>query len=280
MGLGGSDPRRLGPYRLLGVLGSGEFGRVYAGRGAPRGSVRRRLVAVRALRPELLRDRQVRARLRRELRVGADCGSPWVAPAVDGELDGDRPWVAWTLVPGTSLRRLVLRHGPLPEPALPPLAGALAHGLAALHRVGTAHGAPRPGTVLLHLDRPRLVDHGLALTVPDGGPARDVFDLAVLLVFAVVARPPFRGLRPVASAAPPGPDLTGVPEEVRPTLLACLHPDPARRPSPRELAEALDPQGRAEEPAHQWLPEAYRRQIEADRAALRRLVGRRFGAVG
>lgn len=273
MRLGSSDPRRLGPYRLLGVLGGSDLGRVFVGRGAVHGGLRRRLVAVRALRPELLRDRQLRARIRHDLQAGARCASPWVAPTVGYELDGEQPWAASALVPGVSLRRLVVRHGPLPEQALPPLAGALAHGLTALHRVGAAHRALRPGRVLLHLDRPRLVDQGLAVTAPGDGPARDVFDLAVVLVFAAVARPPFR--EAPTPGAPRGPDLTGVPEELHATLLACLHPDPSRRPTPPELVGMLDPQGRAEEPARLWLPEPHVGDVAAHQAELRRRLGRR-----
>lgn len=273
--LGRSDPRHLGPYRLRGVLGGSELGRVYLGRGAPRRSVRTRTVAVRALRPELLRDRQSRARLRHDLTAGARCASRWTTPIHDFELDSDLPWTASPLAPGVSLRRLVTRYGPLPEQALGPLGGALARGVAALHDAGACHRAVRPGKVLLHLDHPRLVEPGLALTTPDAGPAEDVRQLATALVFAAVARDPFR--QTLTPLTPQGPDLTGVPTTLQSALRACLHPEPARRPTPQELARTLDPQSWAEEPAQFWLPEMYALEIEAHQAALRRRGGRRFG---
>lgn len=55
------DPKELGSYRLMGRLGAGGFGTVYAGV-APDG----RQVAVKMLRPELSSDQGLRARLARE----------------------------------------------------------------------------------------------------------------------------------------------------------------------------------------------------------------------
>jgi hypothetical protein len=51
------DPRRIGPYFLMGRLGTGGMGRVYIGR-SPGG----RIVAVKVIREELASDPEFRAR--------------------------------------------------------------------------------------------------------------------------------------------------------------------------------------------------------------------------
>jgi serine/threonine protein kinase len=56
------DPRRVGPYRLLGRLGAGGMGRVFLGRSAGG-----RLVAVKVIKDELAADPEFRERFREEV---------------------------------------------------------------------------------------------------------------------------------------------------------------------------------------------------------------------
>lgn len=288
-------PRRLGPYRLHGTLGHGALGPVHLGRGAARRGGRKRLAAVRALRPELLRDRQLKARLRRDLdTVRTRVTSPYAALPLGCELDGERPWAAVEFVPGPSLARLLVRYGPPPEAAVRALGAALAHALADLHAAGVAHRTLRPASVLVAADRPRAVDCALGALAGEppadghGGPADDVFDLDVLLALTASGRHPFRDGPPPAGAprtsetpGAPGrgePAPAGVPAGLRPVLLACLDREPGRRPAADALAASLDPAGRAWGPAGAWLPELWLRAIGAHAALARELGGRRrFG---
>lgn len=286
-GLSDTDPRRLGPYRLLGVLGHGGTGTVYLGRGAPRRGARRQLAAVRALRPELLRDRQTRARLRQQTQaVGAAAAGPWIAAALGCELDSERPWLATAFVPGAPLASLVERCGPLPERAVRALGGALARALAALHAVGVAHRDLRPENVLLTAGAPRVVDYALGPGHGDPGsggaqavaPAKDVaddvFELGATLVLAAAGHQPFAGS--LLPAVREGPDLTGVPDALCPPLLGCLHKTPESRPSADVLARVLDPSDTAEAATADGLPEPYRDEIGAVERAARALTGRRL----
>lgn len=280
--LGDADPPQLGPYRLLGRLGSGTTGPVYLGRGAPHRGARKERAAVRALRPELLRDRQQRAQIRRvtETLARGPHSSPYVAAAHGCELDGVHPWAAYEFVPGPSLGALVCEYGPLPEEAVRTLGGALCRALDALHRAGVVHGDLTPAHVLIAADRPRVVDPGRGVGRPDLAdgqlplPADDVFALGVLLAYASSARMPFAGsLLPTGRESP---DLTGVPVGLHPAVLSCLHKTAEARPVPGPLARALDLAGDAERPASGWLPQPWAHEITDFADAARALGGRRL----
>lgn len=263
---------------MLGLIGDGATGTVYLSRGAPYRGARKTLAAVRAIRPELLRDRQLRARLRHEIQAArGNAGSPYVASALGCELDSERPWAAVEFVPGPSLAELVARYGPLPEQALRALAGALFRALAALHAARLTHGDMRPCNILVAADAPRAVDFGLGLSRTDlglseDGPAGDVFGLGVSLAIAACARHPFAGS--MLPATRDAPDLSGVPDGLRPALLACLHKVPQVRPDPLELARALDLEGTAELPPTDWLPEPHLHDIANVAESARQLTGR------
>jgi serine/threonine protein kinase len=61
-GLQPEDPHEIGPYRLLGQLGSGGMGQVFLGMSAGG-----RPIAVKVVRTELATDPEFRARFRREV---------------------------------------------------------------------------------------------------------------------------------------------------------------------------------------------------------------------
>jgi serine/threonine protein kinase len=259
----------------------GPSGTVYLGRGAPFRGARKEQAAIRALRPELLRDRQQRARIRQVAETASrELRSPYVATTHGCDLDGERPWLAREFVPGPGLPALLRRYGPLPEEAVRALGGALCRALSALHDVGVAHGDLAPESVLLAADRPRVVDYGLGTGRPDlddnesPRPADDVFALGVVLAYAASARQPFAGSPlPTTQECP---DLTGVPPGLRPALLACLHKTPEARPLPGPLARALDLADDAERPAEKWLPAAWVHDVREVAEAARRLAGRRL----
>jgi serine/threonine protein kinase len=80
--LGTGDPLRIGPYRLLGVLGEGGMGKVYFGQDSTG-----RTAAVKVLRPELAHDQNLAQRFVREAgRHERGCGTRPRCP--------DRGWTA------------------------------------------------------------------------------------------------------------------------------------------------------------------------------------------
>jgi len=83
------DPRRVGPYWLLGRLGSGGMGRVFLGR-SPGG----RYVAVKVVRAELTGQADFRVRFAREVASARTVSGLFTAPVVDADVDAPLPWLA------------------------------------------------------------------------------------------------------------------------------------------------------------------------------------------
>ena len=114
-GLEPGDPQLIGPYRLVGQLGSGGMGRVYLGL-SPGG----RPVAVKVIRAELAADPEFRVRFGREVAAARRVSGLFTALVVNADVDGPVPWLATAYVPGPSLSEAVTGDGPMPaRPAWP-----------------------------------------------------------------------------------------------------------------------------------------------------------------
>ncbi|GGS18784.1 hypothetical protein GCM10010252_67820 [Streptomyces aureoverticillatus] len=258
-----SDPRRLGPYRLTGVLGRGGMGEVFLGRDR-----RGRPVAVKRMRPSLMHAREARRRFAREVTAARTVDSPLVAKVLDAAPEADQPWLATEYVPGIALSEAVETYGPLPEEYVRAVGRQLTDALAAIHRAGLVHRDFKPSNVLLSAAGPRVLDFGLArhlhastfttsqeflgtpaFAAPEQWdaanitPAADVFSLASTLVFALRKRAPFEAedmWRVMYAIRFEEPDLSGLPVHWADLAGDCLAKEPRHRPSLREVAAALD----------------------------------------
>ena len=256
------DPARVGPYRIIEVLGSGGMGRVYLGKSAGD-----RLVAVKVIRADLAADPEFRARFRREVDAARKVNGFYTATVVDADVDAAIPWLATAYVAGPSLERAVASRGPFAPGALRSLTAGLAEGLAAIHAVGLVHRDLKPSNVLLADDGPRVIDFGISRALETSGltatglfvgspgymspeqaegrevgPASDVFNLGAVLCFAATGHGPF-GAGPVAAlifrAVTAPPDIGGVPAWLRPLVARCLAKDPAERPTAAAILAEL-----------------------------------------
>ncbi|MGA4850540.1 serine/threonine-protein kinase [Streptomyces sp. G5(2025)] len=272
------EPTVIGPYRLLGRLGSGGMGRVYLGR-----SEGGRTVAVKIVHPHFALDEEFRARFRNEVEAARLVGGDWTAPVLDADPEAAVPWVATGYAAGPSLTEAVREGAPLPAHSVRVLGAGLAEALAHVHGLGLVHRDVKPSNVLLTLDGPRLIDFGIAratdgtasLTatgVSVGSPgymapeqilgkgvtgAADVFSLGAVLVYGATGQPPFPGDSSAAllyKVVHEEPELGALRGDVRVLAAACLAKDPAARPAPEELARRLAPEGAARLVAAGWLP--------------------------
>ncbi|GLF97333.1 outer membrane protein assembly factor BamB family protein [Streptomyces yaizuensis] len=287
------DPRRIGPFEVLGRLGAGGMGLVYLARSA---SGRR--VAIKTVRTELAEDQLFRVRFTREVEAARAVSGFYTAAVVDADPRAAVPWLATAYVPAPSLEEIVNECGPLPAQAVRWLAAGIAEALQSIHGAGLVHRDLKPSNVLVVEDGPRVIDFGIASGVSNtrltmtnvavGTPAymspeqardsrsvtgaSDVFSLGSTLVFAATGHAPFHGANPVETVfmlLRDGPDLSGLPDELRPLIEACMRSDKTLRPTPEDLQAQLAPHLFAAEDdsgtASAWLPGRATAMIEARR---------------
>ncbi|MEV6278398.1 PQQ-binding-like beta-propeller repeat protein [Nocardia sp. NPDC051832] len=268
----------VGPYRVLGRIGSGGMGDVLLGR-SPGG----RQVAIKLVHRHLAHDTEFRARFAREVQAARAVGGFYTAAVVDADWEATQPWLATEYIVGQSLKQLVTDHGPLPEESVAELAAGIVEALSAIHAAGVTHRDLTPGNVLLTESGPRVIDFGIAKLITETravtatgaligtpgymspehvlggavGPASDVFSLGSVLTLAATGHGPFedkstaRVLDRVAHAAP---NLDGLREgRLYRIIVACLNKDADARPSTADLLAALGDQ-HAETAPHRWLP--------------------------
>ena len=148
-----------GRYRLLRLLGRGGQGEVWH-------AFDMKLcveVALKSLRPDLLRDDRARDLLRREVRSAREIVSPNVCRVFDLIVEDGYEMVSMEFVDGTTLADLLRERGSLDLDRAGEIAAQLLAGLEAIHTAGLIHRDLKPGNVMLTLSRRVVVmDFGIA----------------------------------------------------------------------------------------------------------------------
>ncbi|MGS2640877.1 protein kinase domain-containing protein [Streptosporangium sp. LJ11] len=254
------DPPQIGPYRLVGRLGAGGMGVVFAGIDTL--GVR---VAVKLIHASYASDSEFRARFAREISVLDRVNGACTARILDSDGNAARPWLAAEYVPGPTLESHVRTHGMLQGDALFGLAAGLAEALVAVHAAGVVHRDIKPSNVILSPSGPKLVDFGIARALDasvmtrtgtlvgspgwvspeeygdtSAGPPADVYGWAMLVVYAATGAPPYGAGRPEVLALKvlnETVDTSMLPNLLRGLVDRALAKLPETRPSSRELLD-------------------------------------------
>jgi len=260
------DPVRLGGYRLHSRLGAGGMGTVFLGR-SPQG----RLVAVKVVRTEFIRDEEFLGRFRSEVSRARQVPPFCTAEVLDADLDHDPPYLVVEYVDGPTLTDVIRERGPLSPAALQSAAVGIATALSAIHGAGVIHRDLKPGNVLFALGGLKVIDFGIARPLeatsqhtrtdqmvgtvaymaPERfdehpglrvSPAADIFAWGAVVAFAATGRTPFQADSAPATAMrilTQEPDLSGLPAPLRGIVARTLAKNPTERPTARELLDLL-----------------------------------------
>ncbi len=206
----------LGPYRMLDSIGQGGMGQVFKAEHEVMG----RTVAVKVL-PRHKSTPEAIASFTREVRAQAQLDHTNLVRAFDAGHDGNVHFLVTEYVPGSDLRRLLRRKGPLSMPLAASIISQVALGLEHAHARGLIHRDVKPGNVLVTPSgQAKLSDLGLVEIALEGekdersnkivgtadylspeqiksprdvSSASDIYALGCTLYYAVTGKVPFPG---------------------------------------------------------------------------------------
>jgi serine/threonine-protein kinase len=149
---------RLGPYKVVGLLGAGGMGEVYRALDTRLG----RDVAVKVLPEEFSHEAGRMARFEREAKVLASLNHPNIASIYGLEESNTTPALVMELVEGPTLAERIKR-GSFPLDEVLPIAKQIAEALEYAHERGIIHRDLKPSNVKLTPDgHVKVLDFGLA----------------------------------------------------------------------------------------------------------------------
>ncbi len=264
---------RLGPYRVLQVLGAGGMGVVFRAEDPQL----QRLVALKAMLPSLAASDSAKQRFLREARAAAALKHDHIVTIHQVGEDRGTPFLAMEFLEGESLDDRLKREGKLPLAEVLRIGREMAEGLAAAHERGLIHRDIKPANVWLEgkKGRVKILDFGLARAVGQenqltqqgaiiGTPAYmapeqgqglsldarcDLFSLGCVLYRVATGKPAFGGtdiistLMAVATEKPRPPHELepGLPTSVSELIIRLLAKWPEDRPvSAQAVAETLE----------------------------------------
>ena len=151
----------LGPYEILALLGAGGMGEVYRARDTRLD----RTVAVKVLSPLLSESPDRKQRFEREARAISSLSHPHICALYDvGQQDGT-DYLVMEYLDGETLDER-LKRGPLPFDLLLGHAVQIVDALDQAHEHRLTHRDLKPGNVMLTKTGAKLLDFGLAKTLP------------------------------------------------------------------------------------------------------------------
>jgi predicted Ser/Thr protein kinase len=267
----GDELGRLGPYRLLRVMGEGAMGIVFHAQDMQL----ERPVALKVVKPARLDDAG-RQRFMREARAMAAVKHDHIVTIYQVGQEGEVPFLAMEFLQGQTLQHWLERGRQPSISQVLRIGRDIAAGLAAAHAAGLFHRDIKPANIWLEAPRGRvkILDFGLARSQRDDSPLTqlgavlgtpaymapeqaegkpldyrcDLFSLGCLLYRLCIGTPAFRGktveetLLAVVTQEPPPPCSLNprVPQGLSELIMRLLAKKPEDRPaSAQHVVDAL-----------------------------------------
>lgn len=181
-----------------------------------------RRIAIRRLPGDLLEDRALVERFRREARLGARVHHPNVVAVLDSFAYRGDHYLILEYVDGPSLRDVLAQAGPAPPGVAVALALEVARGLRELHGRGIVHANLTLERILVsRWGTPKIRGLGRSREGGEGDVREDVHAFGAILYELLTGEPP-------GEEAPSR--IRGIPRRLARFVSRCLAPDPERRP--------------------------------------------------
>lgn len=219
------------------------------------------------IRPDQVDEPSVRADFEREVAMLQRINHPGVVRLFGVQRSGDRPHLVLEHIDGPTLSKLIATHGPIQLAQLLPLGVELASALHYLHENGICHLDIKPSNIIMGAPA-KLIDFSIARDIGEAaaldhvlgsdeymapeqccpgelgviGPPADIWAVGATLFRAAAGYRAFDRDRhqPQVEEEPYAlPDF--VPGVVQDVIMWCLAKEPAARPTPVDLAEAIGP---------------------------------------
>lgn len=271
---GGGVPagtRLNGIYEVEERLAIGGMGEVYVGHVIQTGDK----VAIKMILPEHANNEVIVDLFRREAstlhNLYHEAIVRYYVFSVDPDLN--RPYLSMEFAAGPSLVERLRDDGPLGEAEMAVLCRRVAGGLHAAHKLGIIHRDISPDNIILvdgDVERAKLIDFGIAKSTTSEGTLigsgfagklnyvspeqlglgdgevtgkSDIYSLGLVFAQAVIGHPlPMGGSQvEVVEKRRTVPDLSEVPDWIRPLIEAMVQPDPAGRPADMQAVAEWQP---------------------------------------
>jgi len=248
----------IGNYRIVDKIGAGGMGVVYKAIDTQLD----RVVAVKALNPELSANPTLLQRFRGEARAQAQLNHPNLATLYAFLVQDGVAYMVMEFVDGETFHAMLARRGPIPAAEAVPLFRQALAGIGQAHRLGIVHRDIKPSNIMLNREGVvKVMDFGLAKVAGDHGVTRtgvrlgtayymspeqilvkpvdarsDIYSLGATLYEMLTARAPFQAdseyqiLNDHVNTPPPPPSrLHEMPSGIEHAVLKALAKNPDDR---------------------------------------------------